>query len=116
MPGLRGHRRRDQNVKRYSDDQIDQAMLLAMERHAALELDEDRRAMKLARVEDARAQMGQIPPDALTIESRSMMRLFLEAILQDKPARPGTPAERQQRIADRIEARKAKRRSKGRPS
>lgn len=100
-------------MKRYSDDQIDQAMLLAMERHAALELDEDRRAMKLARVEDARDQMGQIPAYEHTIEMRTMMRLFLEAILQDKPARPGTPQERQQRIADRIEKRQAKRGSKG---
>jgi len=100
-------------VKRYSDDQIDAAMLTAMERHAALELDDDRRAMKLARIEDARAQMGQIPPDALTIEMRAMMRLFLEAIHQMTPARPGTPQERQQRIADRIEARQAKRGSKG---
>lgn len=104
-------------MKRYSDDQIDAAMLLAMERHAALELDDDRRAAKLARIEGARAQMGQIPPDELTIEMRAMMRLFLEAILQLEPARPGSPAERQQRIADRIQRRQEKRAGKkGRPS
>lgn len=103
-------------MKRYSDDQIDEAMLTAMERHAALELDDDRRAAKLGRIEGARAQMGQIPADELTIEMRAMMRLFLEAIHQMTPARPGTPQERQQRIADRIEARQAKRVRKGRPS
>lgn len=100
-------------MKRYSDDQIDAAMLTAMERHAALELDDDRREMKLAGIQDAREQMGQIPPDPLTIEMRAMMRLFLEAIHQMTPARPGTPQERQQRIAERIERRQEKRGRKG---
>jgi len=100
-------------VKRYSDAQIDAAMLLAVQRRAdTITDDDDKRARLLEQIESQRERFAQIPTPADVIEGRQMMRLFLEAILQDRPARPGTPAERQQRIADRIEARQEKRAAK----
>lgn len=101
-------------MKRYSDAQIDEAALTAMDRAAALEPDPDIRERQLAVVADMREQLGRIPSTVQAQGMRLYLRLFIEAIHQLHPARPGTPQERQKRIDDRIEARKAKRLQKGR--